>query len=269
MTDGGRGTTDRLAAELAFAHELADVADGITLGAFGEHHRGNAETKADGTWVTAADRRVERTLRAAIGEAFPDHAVLGEEDGLTGDPDAPCWVLDPIDGTSNFVRGNPVFATLIGLRVDGEDALGVVTAPALGHRWEGVVGVGARQDGTAIHVSDVDDVAASEVSFGDLDWWRSQGRWDAVERLVDATDRVRSYGDFWAHCLVAAGSTEIAAEAAVSTWDLVAVRALVVAAGGRATDLGGVATADGGSILTSNGRVHDAALALVAGSSTA
>jgi len=95
--------------------------------------------------------------------------------------------------------------------------------------------------------------------------WRSQGRWDAAERLIDATQRVRSYGDFWAHCLVASGSTELAAEAAVSAWDLVAVRALVVAAGGSATDLDGVDTADSGHVLTSNGHVHAAALALVTG----
>lgn len=257
--------TGRLTAELAFARELADLADGITAAAFGRHHRGNAETKPDGTWVTAADREVERALRAAIGERFPQHAVLGEEDGLTGSPGAPTWVLDPIDATSNFVRGNPVWATLIGLRLGGEDALGVITAPALGHRWSGVVGVGAWQDDRAIHVSEVGELAAAEISFGDLDCWRSEGRWPAVERLVDATARVRSYGDFWAHCLVAAGSTELAAEAAVSTWDLVAARALVVAAGGRATALDGRATSDGGTILTSNGHVHEAALALVAG----
>lgn len=257
--------THRLADELAFAHDLADVADGISLPAFGQHHRGTAETKDDGTWVTAADREVERRLRAAIDERFPGHAVLGEEGGLTGPPDAPTWVIDPIDATSNYVRGNPVWATLIGLRIDGEDALGVITAPGLGHRWSGVVGVGAWCDGDPIRVSDIDDLAGGEISFGDLDWWRSEGRWDAVGRLVDATQRVRSYGDFWAHCLVASGSTELAAEAAVSTWDLVAVRALVVAAGGRATDLDGRPTADGGHVLTSNGRVHDAALDLVRG----
>lgn len=257
--------THRLADELSFAHQLADVADRISLPAFGTHHRGNAETKRDGTWVTDADREVERRLRAAIGERFPDHAVLGEEDGRTGPPDAPTWVLDPIDATSNYVRGNPVWATLIGLRVEGEDALGVITAPALGHRWSGVVGVGAWCDDEPIGVSAVEDLAEAEISFGDLDWWRSEGRWPAVEALVDATQRVRSYGDFWAHCLVAAGSTDVAAEAAVSTWDLVAVRALVVAAGGRATDLHGRPTADSGHVLTSNGRVHDAALAVVAG----
>ena len=252
-----------LAAELRLANELADLADELTLAAFGRHGRATAQTKSDGTWVTATDREVERTLRTAIGATFPDHAVLGEEGGRTGAPDAPCWVIDPIDATSNFVRGNPVFATLIGLRVGGQDVLGVVSAPGLGHRWEGVVGAGARQDGTPIAVSDVTGLAGSEVSFGDLDQWRERDRWDAVGRLVDATARVRSYGDFWAHCLVAAGSTELAAEAAVSTWDLVAVRALVVAAGGTATDLRGVATADSGTVLTSNGHVHEEALALI------
>ena len=259
------GGTHRLAEELAFARELADEADRITTAAFGLHHRDNAGTKADGTWVTEADREVERTLRAAIGARFPQHAVLGEEEGLSGPSDAPTWVVDPIDGTSNFVRGNPVWATLVGLRTGGRDVLGVVTAPALRHRWAGVVGVGAWQDDVPIRVSDATDLAAAEVSFGDLDCWRREGRWDAVERLVDATGRVRSYGDFWAHCLLAAGSTELVAEAAVSTWDLVAVRALVIAAGGRATDLAGRDTADGGSVLTSNGHLHDAALALVAG----
>lgn len=257
--------THRLADELAFAHELADLADDITMAAIGSHHRGNAETKRDGTWVTAADREVERHLRAAIGKRFGDHAVLGEEDGRTGPADAPTWVLDPIDATSNYVRGNPVWATLIGLRVEGQDALGVVTAPALGHRWAGVVDVGAWRDDEPIGVSDVGDLDRAELSFGDLDWWRSEGRWDAVERLVDATQRVRSYGDFWAHCLVASGSTEVAAEAAVSTWDLVAIRALVVAAGGTATDLDGRPTSDSGHVLTSNGRLHEAALDLVRG----
>lgn len=257
--------TEALDTELAFAHELADLADRLTTDAFGRHDRDNAQTKPDGTWVTAADRAVERALRAAIEERFPEHAVLGEEDGLSGPPDGVTWVLDPIDGTSNFVRGNPIWATLIGLRDGGRDVLGVVSAPALGHRWSGTVGHGAWCDGAPIQVSAVADLAQAEVSFGDLDWWRTEDRWEAVERLVDATQRVRSYGDFWAHCLVASGSTELAAEAAVSTWDLVAVRALVVAAGGRATDLDGVDTADSGHVLTSNGHVHDAALALVTG----
>ena len=223
-----------------------------------------ADTKADGTWVTDADRGVERRLRAMIAERFPEHAVLGEEDGLSGDPDAPTWVIDPIDGTSNFVRGNPIWATLIGLQQDGQELLGVVSAPVLGHRWDGDVAAGvAHRDGEPVRVSDVADIADAEVSFGGINWWRRAGRWDAVERLTDAAARVRSYGDFWGHCLVASGSTEISAEAALSRWDASAVRAVVLAAGGRCTSLSGEDTSDGGDLISTNGLLHDAALALV------
>ncbi len=258
-------TPPALAAERAFAHELADIADALTLPAAGMHGRDVAGVKADGTWVTEVDTAVERALRAAIAQRFPEHAVLGEEDGFQGDPGAPTWVLDPIDGTSGFVRGTDVWATLIGLQLDGEDVLGVVSAPALGHRWDGVVGHGATRDGTPISVSSVERMADAEISFGDLDWWRSELGWDPVERLVAEAGRVRSYGDFWGHCLVATGAIELAAEAAVSRWDLSAVRALVAAAGGRSTSLDGVPTSDGGTIISSNGLLHDAALALVRG----
>jgi histidinol-phosphatase len=257
-------TQPALALERAFAHELADLADAITLPAAGLHGRDVAATKSDGSWVTAIDHEVERAIRAAIAARFPEHAVLGEEDGLTGDPSAPTWVIDPIDGTAGFVRGTNVWATLIGLRVAGDDRLGVVSAPALGHRWDGVVGHGATMDGAAIYVSTVPDLQHAEVAFGDLDCWRAEDRWDAVARLIEATRRVRSYGDFWSHCLVASGAVELAAEASLSVWDLVAVRAIVLAAGGRCTTLDGSETSDGGHALSTNGLLHDAVLALVA-----
>lgn len=253
------------AGALRFAHALADAADALTTAGLGRHGRDVAERKRDGSWVTEVDRAVERRLREMIAERFPGHAVLGEEDGRTGPEDAPTWVLDPVDGTANYVRGNPVWATLVGLRVDDDDVLGVVSAPALGHRWDGVVGDGARQDGRPVHVSAVARLDAAEVSFGGIDWFRRAARWDVVERLVDATARVRGYGDFWAHCLVAAGSTEVVAEAAVSPWDLVAVRAVVRAAGGRCTSLEGAETSSGGNVLSTNGVLHDAVLALVGG----
>lgn len=252
----------RFADELAFAHELADLADARTRAAFGG--RQAADTKADGTWVTAVDVDVERTLRAAIRRRFPGHAVLGEEDGLDGPADAPTWVLDPIDGTTNFVKGNPVFATLIGLRVDDDDVLGVVSAPALGSRWAGVVGQGADHNGRPIEVSRVDRLADAEVAFGGIDYFRANGYGDLVSDLATRTGRQRGYGDFWQHCLVASGSTDLAVEAEVNLWDLVAVKALVEAAGGRFTSLAGERTAAGGSALSSNGRLHDEVLALVA-----
>ncbi|MBW3619770.1 MAG: histidinol-phosphatase [Actinobacteria bacterium] len=247
--------------ELRLAHELADLADALTLPAF--HDVIEVETKADGTAVTATDRGVERRLRARIREVFPRHAVLGEEDGHDGPEDAPTWIIDPIDATANFVRGNPVFATLIALRLDGVEMLGVVSAPALGSRWDGVVGVGATQDGRAIHVSAVAELADAEISFGGLSHFDAAGTLDAVARAATATRRQRGFGDFWQHCLVAAGAVDVAMEAEVSTWDLAAVKPIVEAAGGRFTDLAGVATTDGGNAVSSNGHLHDAALALL------
>ena len=252
----------RFADELAFAHELADLADARTATAFGG--RQAADTKADGTWVTAVDIDVERTLRAAIRARFPDHAVLGEEDGLDGPADAPTWVLDPIDGTTNFVKGNPVFATLIGLQVGADDVLGVVSAPALGSRWSGVAGEGADHNGRPITVSSVDRLADAEVAFGGIDYFRANGYGDLVADLAARTSRQRGYGDFWQHCLVASGSTEAALEAEVNLWDLVAVKALVEAAGGRFTSLAGERTAAAGTALSSNGHLHDEVRAVVA-----
>ncbi len=250
-----------LAAFRDAAHELADLADAATMRAF-RHHL-DVRTKADGTWVTAVDEEVERTLRAALRRRFPEHAVLGEEDGLDGPPDAPRWVIDPIDGTTNFVKGNPVFATLIGLQVDGQDVLGVASAPALATRFDGIAGGPARQDGRPITVSDIDRLDAAEVAFGGLCYFADRGLASAPARLTEVTARQRGYGDFWNHCLVAAGSTDVAVEAAVSLWDLVAVKVIVEAAGGRFTDLDGVTTADGGSAVSSNGLLHEAVLALL------
>ena len=254
--------TDRLARELALAHELADLADELTLAGF--HSGLDVRRKADGTAVTDVDVEVERRLRARIRQDFPDHAVLGEEDGLDGPTDAPRWILDPIDGTTNFIRGNPVFATLVALRVEGDDVLGVASAPALGSRWDGVVGVGAHQDGRPIRVSDVDRLDEAEIAFGGLDHFAQRGWIDVVVRAASRPRRQRGYGDFWQHCLVAAGAVEVAMEAEVSTWDLAAVRAIVEAAGGRFTDLHGTPTADGGNAVSSNGHLHAAALGLLA-----
>lgn len=247
----------------AAAHELADIADRISLPAF----RGHLEvrTKPDGTWVTQVDESIEAALRREIAQLFPDHAVLGEEGGRQGPVDAPTWIIDPIDGTTNLVRGNPIFATLIAVQVDGAEVAGVVSAPALGTRWDGLAGGPARQDGRPIQVSDVDRLADAEVAFGGLRYFHERGYADAVRELSTATARQRGYGDFWGHCLVAAGSTEIAIEAAVSLWDLAAVKVVVEAAGGRFTSLAGQATADGGDALSTNGRLHEQVLAVVAG----
>lgn len=247
---------------LAFAHHLADLADAVTLPAF---RAGLAvETKRDGTPVTEADRGAEAAIRAAIRDAYPDHAVLGEEDGRVGPADAPTWVLDPIDGTRSFITGNPVWATLIGL-VDADGvAVSVVSAPAMGHRWDGVRGGPARRDGDPIRVSDVADLADAQVTVGDLSSFDEAGCPEALARLAAATVRQRGYGDFWGFCLVAEGVMEICAEAIASVWDFTAVKGLVEAAGGTFTTFDGRDTADGGSGLATNGHLHDATLALLA-----
>lgn len=245
---------------VGFAHELADVADALTLPAF---RRGVvARSKADGTPVTDLDEAVERELRARIRAAHPTHVVHGEEDGLDGDPSAPTWIIDPIDGTTNFVRGNPVYATLIALRVDGVEVVGVVSAPALGSRWDGAIGAPAHQDGREIQVSSIDTLADAEVSLGQVGLLLAEGEGPLVDGLLRGTARQRGFGDFWMHCLVAAGAAEIALETGVKAWDLAAVRVVVEAAGGRFTDLDGRAWIDGGSALSTNGRLHGAVLAL-------
>jgi histidinol-phosphatase len=245
----------------ALALELADVADALSMAAFNDVRE--VRTKADGSVVTATDLRIEQELRARILAEFPDHRVMGEEEGLSaGDGAAPRWIIDPIDATTNFVKGNPIFATLIGVEVDGRDAVGVISAPALVSRWDGIVGEGARHDGRPVRVSEVASLTAAEVSFGAL---------SDIERLTPGllsvlavgTERQRGYGDFWAYCLLASGSTDVVLEAQLNHWDLAAVRALVVAAGGRITDLDGVDRSDGGSAVATNGMLHDEVLDLV------
>jgi histidinol-phosphatase len=261
---------DQLDGLVRFAHELADLADAVTLPGFrsrfapGAEAEAEVERKADGTAVTAYDRDAERAVRAAIRQRHPGHAVLGEEDGLEGPDDAPRWIVDPIDGTTNFVTGNPVWATLIALQVDGVEVAGVVSAPALGSRWDGVRGGPAHQDGRPIRVSEVGALAEAQVSFGGLAYFAEKGVAGAVRQLTERTRRQRGFGDFWQHCLVAAGSCEIAVEAEVSLWDLAAVKVVVEAAGGRFTDLEGAVTADGGSALSTNGVLHDEVLAMLA-----
>ncbi len=252
-----------LAALREVAHELADLADALTLPAFQQHLE--VEYKADDSPVTAVDREVERTLRTRIRERFPDHAVLGEEDGRDGPADAPTWVIDPIDATRNFIRGNPVFATLIALRVDEDELVGVVSAPALRTRWDGIAGGPARRNARTVTVSDTAALAQATISLGGLSYFVEQGRGDLLVRVARSTARQRGFGDFWQHVLVADGTIDVAMEAEVSLWDLAAVRCVVEAAGGRFTSLDGAPTADAGSAVSTNARVHDEVLALIQG----
>lgn len=248
--------------DLALALSLADLADAVTR----RHFRRDGlvvETKPDLSPVSEADREVERVLRAAVAQSRPGDAVVGEEYGTTG-TGARRWIVDPIDGTKSYVRGIPVWATLIALQEDGVTTLGVVSAPALHRRWWAVRGQGAFADGSPVHVSRVADLADAQFSYSSLTGWEAQGRLDGFLDLTRKCWRTRGLGDFWSHVLVAEGVVDLAAEPEVSLWDLAALQVIVEEAGGRFTDLAGNATPEGGSAVSSNGLLHDVALALLA-----
>jgi histidinol-phosphatase len=255
-----------LDAELAFALELADLADAVTLPRFRSDDLEVAH-KADASEVTEADKRAEAVMRARLREARPDHAVLGEEDGLVGSSadTAYRWVLDPVDGTSNYVKGVPIWATLIALQHDESSVVGVVSAPALGRRWWAQSGGGAFANGEPIHVSSVDALEQCHLAYASLGSWYQYADGDAFVRLARRVWRSRGIGDFWMHMLVAEGAFDVACEPIVALWDLAAVQVIVEEAGGRFTDLAGRAWPDGGSAVSTNGLLHDEVLAALRG----
>ncbi|WP_445169397.1 histidinol-phosphatase [Mycolicibacterium sp. Dal123E01] len=255
-------------ADLSVALELADRADVITLDRFGALDL-RIDTKPDLTPVTDADEAVEAELRAILSRERPDDAVLGEEYGGTAVFEGRQWVIDPIDGTKNFVRGVPVWASLIALLQDGVPVVGVVSAPALNRRWWAGHGSGAFTSiGSAapreLTVSGVADLGSASLSFSSLSGWADRGLREQFIELTDAVWRVRAYGDFFSYCLVAEGAVDIAAEPEVKLWDLAPLDILVREAGGSFTDLSGQPGPHGGHAVATNGRLHDATLASLA-----
>ena len=237
--------TDADLTDLHLALALADAADAITMRSFRSTF--TVRTKADQTPVTEVDEAVEREIRAILERERPDDGIVGEEFGGRGSA-ARRWIIDPIDATKNFIRGIPVFGTLIAL--DG--VIGVVSAPALHRRWWASRGNGAFCNAVAIHVSSID--AIGEAMLASLE----DG--ERYLALMRACGRARGFGDFWSHMLVAEGACEIAVDPQVAHWDMAAVQVIVEEAGGRFTTLGGEARADGGSGVSTNGRLHDAVL---------
>jgi histidinol-phosphatase len=239
--------------DLDLAFRLADAADAISLPRF---RTGLAiETKPDLTPVTEADRAVEAEIRRILAAERPGDSILGEEEGATG-TGRRRWLVDPIDGTRNYSRGIPVWATLIALEADGAVVLGVVSAPALARRWWAERGSGAFASGERIHVSAVGRVEDAVLSF-------------AIESRVPEIARhawhARGFGDFWAYMLLAEGAVDGAVDAdGVNEWDLAAVQVIVEEAGGRFSDREGAARIDAGSAVASNGLVHDELLAALA-----
>jgi histidinol-phosphatase len=246
-----------------FATVLADVADTITLAGFGGIVP--AETKADGSPVTAVDRSVEAALRDRIAVTYPDHAILGEEEGGEIDQSVPTWVIDPIDATKNFMRGVPVFATLIGLVQEGRATVGVASAPALGERWVAAVGEGAFRNGEHVRVSGIAEFSDAHVCHGGLDAHRElDGGWERLGRIADLAWRTRGFGDFWMHLLVAGGMADVAFEPELSTWDVAALACILPEAGGRMTSWdGGDPLVNGSSVLSTNGLLHERTLELL------
>lgn len=252
--------------DMALALQLAEAADALTLDRFGALDL-RVETKPDLTPVTDADQGAETVLREKLAAARPDDVVLGEEFGGAAVFTGRQWVLDPIDGTKNFVRGVPVWATLIALLDDGVPVVGMVSAPALSRRWWAGSGEGAfasfRGESRPISVSGVADVASASLSYSDLTTGWDERRSRFLE-LTDAAWRVRGYGDFWSYCLVAEGAVDLAVEPEVKLWDIAPLDILVREAGGKFTSIDGTPGPHGGSAIATNGLLHDAVLSRLA-----
>jgi histidinol-phosphatase len=241
--------------DLRFAHALGDAADAVTTARFRALDL-RVDTKPDLTPVSEADRRAEEVIRDAVRESGRGEGVLGEEFGDDGGDVK--WIVDPIDGTTNYVRGVPVWATLLALEREGVVELGFVSAPALGRRWWALRGGGAFADGVRCGVSSVgrvEDAAVSTTSARRMpEGWRT---------IVDRAWSNRGLGDFWQHCLVAEGSLDIACDPVMAIWDYSSVRLLVEEAGGLCTTFTGEPPAEGKSFVASNGLLHDEAVELL------
>lgn len=258
----------RYADDLALAHVLADTADSISMARFRALDL-HVSSKPDLTPVSDADTAVEKALRATLARTRPRDGVLGEEFGLTGAPagqGARQWVIDPIDATKNFIRGVPIWGTLIALMDGGDVVVGLVSAPALGRRWWAASGHGAfagkhTSAAAPIHVSGVSRLTDASFCYSSLDGWEQTGRLPAMLDLMRDTWRTRAYGDFYGYMLVAEGAVDVMVEPELSLWDLAALVPIITEAGGTFTDLAGRPGPLGGSAVATNGRLHDDLLA--------
>ena len=258
-----------LADDLSLALALAAEADLVSIARY-EAVDLVVTTKPDRTPVTDADQAVERLLRERIEAARPNDSILGEEYGGEREPGRQ-WILDPIDGTANFLRGVPIWGTLIALAVDGVPQVGVVSSPALGHRWWAAKGHGAftaptRHEDTGatskrLRVSAVEDLSGASLSYNSLKGWDGEGRLDAVIDLSRAVWRSRAYGDMWSYMLLAEGAVDIVGEFDLKPYDMAALIPIIEEAGGRFTSVNGVDGPWEGSALATNGILHDTVLA--------
>ncbi|MFC5164336.1 histidinol-phosphatase [Nonomuraea angiospora] len=245
--------------DLRLAHVMADAADDLTMRRFKAVDL-KVDTKPDLTPVSDADRAVEEAIRGTLRRARPRDAVVGEEFGKTG-WGARSWIIDPIDGTKNYVRGVPVWATLIALMEYGRVVVGLVSAPALGRRWWAATEGGAwtgksLTKASRMQVSSVSTLEDASFSYSSFGGWEKTGKLDNFLDLSRACWRTRAYGDFWSHMMVAEGSVDLSAEPELSPWDMAALTVIVEEAGGKWTDVSGVKGLEGGSLVCTNGILH-------------
>lgn len=245
--------------DLALALELADAADQISLPRFRALDL-NVETKPDMSPVTDADKSVEKMIISMLATNRPDDAVVGEEFGSSGQSSRK-WIIDPIDGTANFVRGVPVWASLIALSIDGKPTVSVVSAPAMGLRWWAAPGVGAKTksfDGKirSLSVSKVSELENSSLSYNNLQLWQKSALLPQLLKLSERVWRTRAYGDFWSYMLLAEGSVDLVAEHDLKIYDIAALVPIIEQAGGQISDLSGELTESSSSILASNKLLH-------------
>jgi histidinol-phosphatase len=264
-----RGTDAELRGWLAVAQAACDEADKLARRHFRRDLR--IETKPDRTFVTEADTAIEARIRERLHAAFPDHGLVGEEYGTEAGDASVRWYIDPIDGTHNFLRGVPLFGTLLAVERDGELQAGVLSAPALGERWWAHRGGGAwalhrgETTATRITVSAISRLADAQVLYGSLRDIVRSGLAPGFEGLLDDVWRDRGFGDFWGYTLLAEGAAEVVLEVELHPWDAAAPAVLIEEAGGRATDLEGRRRMDSGSFVATNGRLHDLVLARLRG----
>lgn len=250
--------------DLGLAHLLADSAARIASDRFRSSDL-RVSTKPDMTEVSDADTSIEEVIRSTLSRARPRDGVFGEEYGDNPGASGRKWIVDPIDATRNFVRGVPIWATLIALFDRGEPVVGVVSAPALGRRWWAMKGAGAfagrdQRAGKKIEVSKVAKLSDASVSISSINSWAKVDRQGAMLAMLHEAWRERGFGDFYSYCLLAEGSVDIAAEPEVALWDLAPLALLVEEAGGTFTDLKGRPGPDGGTALATNGLLHEQAL---------
>ena len=251
-------------ADLDLALELADIADAISLERFRALDL-HVENKPDRSPVTDADRSVEQALKDVLAAKAPSDALIGEEYGNSGSASR-TWIIDPIDGTANYMRGVPVWATLIALAVDGKPVVSVVSAPAMGRRWCAAPEIGSFTkdiDGSTreLKVSAIGDLENASLSYNNLKLWDQAGMLPQLTELSRKIWRTRAYGDFWSYMLLAEGSVDIVAEHDLKIYDIAALVPIVELAGGKFTDLSGPLTAESSSVLATNGKLHQAVAA--------